>query len=103
MRVLLDECVVRRLLRDLADHDTKTVKQLGWTMVRYGALLELAASQFDVFVAVDANLPAQQNLRRLDLAVIVLHGRTTRLADLRALLPRLRTALEPVRAQTWSF
>lgn len=30
MRALLDECVDWRLLRDLDDHDAKTVKQLGW-------------------------------------------------------------------------
>jgi len=30
MRLLLDECVDWRLLRDFLDHDAKTVKQLGW-------------------------------------------------------------------------
>jgi hypothetical protein len=49
MRVLLDECVDWRLLRDLDDHDAKTVKQLGWEKVKNGALLQLAANHFDVF------------------------------------------------------
>jgi hypothetical protein len=29
MRILLDECVDWRLLRDLAEYEVKTVKQLG--------------------------------------------------------------------------
>lgn len=30
MKVLLDECVDWRLLRDLDGHDVKTVRQVGW-------------------------------------------------------------------------
>jgi predicted nuclease of predicted toxin-antitoxin system len=88
MRVLLDECVDWRLLRDLTDHDTKTVKQLGWEKIKNGALLRAAADQFDVLVTVDKDMPSQH------VAVVVLRGRSTRLADLRKLLPTLRGALE---------
>lgn len=47
MRVLLDECVDWRLLRDLADYDAKSLKQRGWEHVKNGALLRLAATEFD--------------------------------------------------------
>jgi predicted nuclease of predicted toxin-antitoxin system len=94
MKLLLDECVDWRLLRDLTDHDAKTVKQLGWEHVKNGALLRFAASQFDVFLTVDNNLPHQQNAADLDLIVVVLRGRTTRLSDLRDLVPALRRLLE---------
>lgn len=87
MKVLLDECVDWRLLRDLTAHDAKTVRQLGWEHVKNGALLKLAAAQFDVFVTVDGNLPYQQNAGIFGIAVVVLRGRTTRLPDLRELLP----------------
>jgi hypothetical protein len=93
MRVLLDECVDWRLLREMTDHDVRTVKQLGWEHVKNGKLLQLAAAHFDVFVTVDSNLPYQQNVEDLDLAVIILRGRTTRLPDLRPLLPRLRALI----------
>jgi hypothetical protein len=93
MRVLLDECVDWRLLRDLSDHETRTVKQLGWEKVKNGALLRLASMEFDVFLTVDSNLPYQQNSGRFEIAVIVLRGRTTRLRDLRELLPALHEAL----------
>lgn len=93
MRILLDECVDWRLLRDLSEHDVKTVKQLGWEHVNDGALLAVAEVQFDVFITVDKDLPNEQDLRRFDIAVIVLRGRTTRLPDLRELLAPLHQAL----------
>ena len=98
MRLLLDECVDWRLLRDLDQYDVKTVRQLGWEQIKNGALLRLAATQFDVFVTVDSNLPYQQNAASVQIAVIVLRGRTTRLPDLRKLLPALHDALIAPRA-----
>ncbi len=72
MRVLLDECVDWRLLRDLAGHDVKTAGQMGWSEVRNGKLLLLAAEHFNVFVTVDRNLSFQNKVVDLPLAVIVL-------------------------------
>jgi predicted nuclease of predicted toxin-antitoxin system len=93
MRILLDECVDWRLLRDLTEYDAKTVKQLGWEHAEDGTLLALAAMRFDAFVTVDKDLPEEQNIANFDIAVIVLRGRTTRLIDLRELLDPLHKAL----------
>ena len=98
MRVLVDECVDWRILRDLSQHDAKTVKQLGWKGDDDGSLLARAAAEFDVFLTVDTKLPGQQNVAAMDLAVVVLRGRSTRLADLRELLDPLRNALNVARA-----
>ena len=94
MRVLLDECVDWRLLRDLAGHDVKTARQMGWSEVRNGKLLLLAAEHFDVFVTVDRNLSFQNKVVDLPLAVIVLCAPTNRLVALCALLPQLLPAIE---------
>ena len=94
MRLLVDECVDWRLLRDLAEHQARTVKQLGWEHYDDGELLRHASAEFDVFVTVDKDLPYQRNLETFDIAVIILRGRTTRLADLRSLLPLLRGAID---------
>ena len=93
MRILVDECVDWRIVRDLAPHDARTVKQLGWQELKDGSLVARAADEFDVFLTVDTKLPYQQNLATLYIAIIVLRGRTTRLADLRELLDRLREGL----------
>ena len=70
MKVLLDECVDRRLAKDIVDHKVKTVPQMGWATIKNGELLALAERQFDVFVTVDRNLSFQQNLPRYHIAVI---------------------------------
>ena len=97
MRILVDECVDWRILRDLTAYDAKTVRQLGWEHVDDGELLSLAATQFDVFLTVDKDLRYQQNIAAFDIAVIVLRGRTTRLGDLRELLMPLQDALRTAR------
>lgn len=94
MRVLLDECVDWRLARDIAGHDVKTARQMGWSTIKNGELLALASQEFDVFVTVDRNLSFQQNLVSFSVAVIVLRARTNRLADLRLLIPELLSAIE---------
>jgi hypothetical protein len=35
---------------------------MGWTTIRNGELLALAAAEFDIFVTVDRNLSFQQHL-----------------------------------------
>lgn len=89
MRVFLDECVDRRLARDIVGHEVKTAREQGWTGIANGRLLALVAEGFDVFATVDRNLSFQQNLRSLSIAIIVLHAKTNRLADLRMLVPEL--------------
>ena len=97
MRVLLDECVDWRLSRDLTGHQVMTARQMGWTAIKNGELLQLAAQEFDVFITVDRNLSFQQNLAPLAIAVIVLQAPTNRLAGLRPLVPRLLAAIASAR------
>jgi hypothetical protein len=53
VRILLDECVDRRLAREIVGHDVKTVPELGWAALTNGELLARAAQEFDVFLTVD--------------------------------------------------
>ena len=92
MKVLLDECVDWRLSRDIAGHEVKTARDMGWATIKNGELLALAAKEFAVFVTVDRNLSFQQNLPAFDIAVVVLRASSNRLADLQALVPALRYA-----------
>lgn len=93
MKLLLDECIDRRLARDLAEHDVKTVPQMGWAGIKNGALLTLAEKEFDVFITVDRNLSFQQNLPKFNIAVLVLHATSNRLADLRSLALEILSTL----------
>jgi predicted nuclease of predicted toxin-antitoxin system len=77
MRVLLDECVPRRLRAELPGHEVKTVAEAGWAGTKNGVLLQVAAAQFDVLLTVDSRLEYQQNFSGVTIAVIVSKLRAT--------------------------
>ena len=93
MKILLDECVDRRLAKDLPGHFVKTVPQMGWATIKNGELLALAEKEFDVFITVDRNLSFQQNLPKFNIAVLVLRTHSNRLADLKPLIPKVLSIL----------
>ena len=93
MRVLLDECLPKRLIRELPGHEARTVQQMGWGGISNGKLLALMGGRFDAFITVDSNLAYQQNLSALPVAVVVLRAPSNKMEDLRPLLPSLLAAL----------
>lgn len=94
MKLLLDECVDRRLAREIVNHEVQTVPQMGWAGLKDNQLLVFAAAEFDVFITVDRNLSFQQDLFKFDIAVIVLHASSNRLADLKPLIPGILAVLD---------
>ena len=52
MKILLDECIDRRLAKALKGHAVKTVPQMGWATIKNGRLLALAEKEFAVFLLV---------------------------------------------------
>ncbi|MFB2839423.1 DUF5615 family PIN-like protein [Floridanema evergladense] len=93
MKLLLDECIDRKLAREFIGYEVKTVPQMGWAGTKNGQLLTLAEVEFDVFITVDRNLSFQQNLPEFDIAVIVLQASSNRLADLKPLIPKVLAIL----------
>jgi hypothetical protein len=98
MKVLLDECVPRKLKRELAGHDVLTVTEKGWSGVKNGELLALAEVEFDVFLTVDQNLKYQQNLQTFHISILLLVARNNRLKTLLPLMPEVKEALAEIKA-----
>jgi hypothetical protein len=96
MRLLLDECVTRNLRRDLIDHDVMTVVEAGYGGLKNGALLRAAAGNFDVLITVDRNLPFQQNIGSLEIAVLILITQGITYPDLKPLVPEVLTSLSTI-------
>ncbi len=94
MRLLLEECVPARLRRSLPSHLVSTVVSEGWSGIKNGKLLALAAQRFDAFITVDKNLPYQQNTAVLPVAVVILDSVSNELAFLLPLVPALEEALK---------
>ena len=74
---------------------------MGWSGVKNGKLLALAAADFDVFVTVDKNLPYQQNLAALPIALVVLDAHSTELAFLLPLVDRLEQVLSSLKPRSY--
>jgi len=71
MRVLLDECLPKKLKREIEAEFVQTVPEAGWASKKNGELLHLAEVDFDVLLTNDQNIEHQQNLKKFDLAFIV--------------------------------
>jgi hypothetical protein len=97
MRVLLDECLPRKLKADLPEHEVRTVQEEGWAGLKNGALLKVASGQFEALLTVDRNIGLQQDLRGLAITVVAMIAKSNRYGDLRPLMPRVRVALPHVK------
>ena len=93
MRLLLDACIPRQLAQTIEGHTVENAVSLGWGGLDDGPLLDAMEGHFDALVTVDRQLPVQQQIAGRSFAVVVLRARTNRLADLRALVPALLSAL----------
>lgn len=89
MRILLDECLPRRLAQDFVSHDVRTVQGMGWNGKKNGELLALSEGDgFEVFVTADQGLQHRQNLSNVSLAVVALAAVSNRYDDLKPLVPQ---------------
>jgi len=96
MRVLLDECLPRRLKQAFSGHDVVTVPEAGWAGKQNGELIRLAEGRYDVFLTVDQNLPAQQATGKASLSVLIVRASSNRYEEIRPLIPDILKALDAV-------
>ncbi len=98
MKVLLDECLPKRLKHELPGHDVTRVQEMGWAGIKNGALIRLIQSvDFEVFVRIDGNLEYQQNLRAINFAIIVLGASDNTFDTLRPLMAEVMEALKMIK------
>ena len=94
MRILLDECLPRRLRQELPGHDVHTVPEMGWSGKKNGELLQLMPGQrFEVLLTVDQSIRHQQNLQAAGVALVVLISPSNHLADLVPFMRSVQAAL----------
>ena len=75
--------------------------EMGWSGVKNGKLLALAATSFEAFVTVDKNMPFQQNLQTLPIALVVLDAISNELNALLPLLGRVEAALSALEPKSY--
>src|SRR5688500_5739259 len=96
MRILLDECLPRKLKRSIVGHDVATVQERGWSSKKNGELLRLMDGTVDVFLTSDQNLRYQQNLTTIRFSIIVLVVPDNRLPTLQPLMPQVQSQLDTI-------
>jgi uncharacterized protein (DUF433 family) len=98
MRILLDECLPRKLKRSIVGHDVTTVQERRWSSKKNGELLRLMDGVVDVFLTSDQNLRYQQNLATISFSIIVLTGASAGRPTAREVLAILTVFAAPRRS-----
>ena len=98
MKLLLDECIPRKLKRKLLTHDCRTVPEEGFAGKKNGALLNLAEKAgFQAFLTIDRAIEHQQNLESRSIAIIFVRVRSGRLSEFLPLTPAILSAIESIK------
>ncbi|HVL38178.1 MAG TPA: DUF5615 family PIN-like protein [Fimbriimonadaceae bacterium] len=97
MRVLLDEHLPMRLATRLVGHSVSTVQGEGWSGAENGTLLAKAVDAgFEVLVTNDKSIEYQQNIAKLQLAVVVFGAPSNKIEDLEPLVPSVLAAIQTI-------
>lgn len=93
MKLLLDECMPRRLKKVLTPHEAFTAEDAGFKGLKNGRLLREADGAYDVLITVDQNIPVQQNFSALKISLIIIHAKSNRYEDLIPFVPKILSSL----------
>jgi hypothetical protein len=91
MKILLDECVPKKVKFYLKEFEVYTVTQMGWGGVKNGRLLTLCVENgFQVLLTIDKNLVYQQNLEKYKLSIAVLNTLTSKIEEISLFIPSFK-------------
>lgn len=92
MKILLDECVTKRLKKYLVGFEVYTVREMEWGGIKNGKLMALCVeNNFDLLLTIDKNLMFQQNLDKHPMIIVVFNSYTSKLEDLIEFLPPFKS------------
>jgi len=101
MKIIIDECLPKRLIQLFPDHETWTVPQIGLAGSKDGNLLdELDARNIDIFITIDGNIEYQQRFIDRKFGTIIIHSVTNRIDDLLRLESELTKAVNKATSGT---
>jgi predicted nuclease of predicted toxin-antitoxin system len=98
MKLLLDECLPRRLKREFVGHEVFTVEEAGFKGLKNGNLIRSAnADGFEILATVDKSIRHQQNKEKLSIAVLIFSAKSNRFESLSPLIPEALKILENIK------
>lgn len=91
MKILLDECVTKRLKNYLEEFEVFTVRELALSGIKNGKLMAYCVeNKVDILLTIDKNLMYQQNLDKYPLTIVVLNCVTSKIEELLTFLPSFK-------------
>ena len=95
MKILLDECVTKRLKPYLDHFEVFTVSEMNWNGIKNGKLMTLCIeNNFDLLLTIDKNLMFQQNLDKYEVTIVVLNSFTSKLEELVLFVPSFKSQID---------
>lgn len=83
MKIVVDECLPKRLIHVFSGHAAWTVPQIGLAGTKDSKLLnELDTRDIDVFITIDGNIEYQQKFSNRTFGTIIIRSVTNRLENL---------------------
>ena len=99
MKILIDECVPRKLKRHLSEHVCTTVPEAGLAGKDNGELLTAAEKLgFEVFLTLDKGFEYEQSLAARAIAVLIFRAKSSQIDDLLPLVPRCLVELRSIKS-----
>jgi predicted nuclease of predicted toxin-antitoxin system len=92
MKILLDECVTKRLKKYLEEFEVFTVRELELSGIKNGKLMAYCVeNKFDILLTIDKNLMHQQNLDKYPVTIVVFNCFTSKIEELITFLPSFKS------------
>jgi hypothetical protein len=95
MKILLDECVTKKLKPLLAGHTVFTIGEMDWKGLKNGILIEREVqNNFDILLTIDKNICYQQNTAKYNISIVVLNASNSNIETLQEFLPGFNKQIE---------
>jgi predicted nuclease of predicted toxin-antitoxin system len=92
MKILLDECVTKRLKKYLEEFEVFTARELALSGIKNGKLMTYCVeNNFDILLTIDKNLLFQQSLEKYPIAIVVFNCLTSKIEELITFLPSFKS------------
>lgn len=91
MKILLDECITKKLKSYLQEFDAFTVYEMDWSGIKNGKLMALCIeNNFDILLTIDKNLIYQHKLENYAITIVVLDNLNSKIDEILKLIPNFR-------------
>lgn len=95
IKILLDECVTKRLKKNLVEFEVFTVRELGLSGIKNGKLMTYCTeNNFDILLTIDKNLIFQQNLEKYPMTIVVFNSFTSKIEELETFIPNFKSKVD---------